>query len=315
MNEIKYVRNTSGIARCLGFKLRGPRLRKQCKEISGWIKRPEFPQKTRHGWAAEEIIEWGKRFAREIAQEKEQRAAVAEVLSKDAPKSSAVKIVTALAGLGAGSMPRQAMGLEAIGAIIGQHFHVDCRRQSVHAWRKGQKLPAGAPPFPPPDSAGRFTVADCLAWYERWKLPGQNGNGQTPDLFASLPDERLKAELEELQHDRWVRDRDRGGWMEKSEHNRILAGLGKLVWPQFCELVERRLPAALETILKDCFGSRISDLGSGPEDLAAMRSTIVAEAQRRFQLEIDGLQRRFLEQVEQAKANAGIQTERQNERL
>lgn len=294
----KFVRGTAGIAKCLGFRLGKRQLAAKCREIAEWIQREDFPKKTRHGWVIDEVVEWGKKFAAELAPKKAEMAAMAEVLSSERPSKRAVLLVTAANGAG-GEVPSVASGLSAIAKIIANHFGVTCVRQYVYDWRHGEKLPPGAPPFPPPRDSNRFNVAECLAWYEKWQMPHQR-TGQS-DLFAAdLPAARSKAEIERLAHEAWLRAKDRGGWMEVAEHNRVAAGLGKLAWGEFCEVAEKRLPGSLLAILNAELGIRSAELG-GAAAVAELVERILAEFRARCQAEVDGVQRKFQERVEELK--------------
>ncbi len=61
-------------------------------------------------------------------------------------------------------------GLAGIARHIAAHFKIQCDRQYILRWRQ-DKEHKFSKPFPTPDSANRFVIADCLAWVEKFYLP------------------------------------------------------------------------------------------------------------------------------------------------
>ena len=104
-----------------------------------------------------------------------------------------------------------------VARVIAQHFEVDCRKQYVSDWRQGKRLPTGVPLLPPPDpKSNRYDVPAVLAWYEKYILKRVNGAAVTRDMGMVLVDERDKAELEEIEHQRWLREKERGEYVHRT---------------------------------------------------------------------------------------------------
>ena len=109
---------------------------------------------------------------------------------------------------------RRCNTLTEVARIISVHFKVDCRKQFITWWRKGSRLPSGTPLFPPPDpKSNQFDVESCLAWYEKHILKSANAEN---DLGRNLVEERDRAELEEIAHARFLRQREIGEYVHRT---------------------------------------------------------------------------------------------------
>lgn len=136
----------------------------------------------------------------------------------------------------------EAMGYEGIAAVLREHFKVTVNKQDVADWCHGKRLGAGVPHFPPPKSSGRYNKLVSINWYAEHKFkPAQNGVKQTPDLLEILVKERNVSELERLDHERMLRGVERNQYIERAEHERILASLGKIGRDNLWELFDQRI--------------------------------------------------------------------------
>lgn len=98
-------------------------------------------------------------------------------------------------------------GVRGVANFIRQNFPwVACDHMTVQRWKRGEYLPAGCTEnFPPPDEAGRWERAAVEDWVRRY-LPA-NPVGQA--LPLNIVAERDQAELERIEHDRWLRQQER----------------------------------------------------------------------------------------------------------
>ena len=98
--------------------------------------------------------------------------------------------------------------------LIAERFKVDCRKQYITRWRKGERLPHGIS-FPAPDpKSNRYDVQVCLDWYEKYILKSVANSGN--DLLKNLAEERDKAELEEIAHQRFLRQKEIGEYVHRT---------------------------------------------------------------------------------------------------
>jgi len=171
-----------------------------------------------------------------------QRAGLIEVES-EAPRSG----LEEGDDLGAGASPAYRGGgqdcnsITEVAAVIAQLFRVDCRKQYVSDWRRGERLPTGVPVFPPPDpKSNRYKASEFLPWYERYILKRMNGDGVTRDLSMNLVEERDRAELEEIQHARFLRERELGNYVAVSAVEQYIEGMSGRETAEVDKLIEDR---------------------------------------------------------------------------
>lgn len=167
-----------------------------------------------------------------------------------------------------GEYPAKAQGQPAIAALINHKFKIRCSRQDIQKWRKEAPVP-----FPAPDERNDYDVPECFAWVEKHKMPTANGNGTTPDLFARAAEVSAQGEIEEVEHERWLREIERGGWIKKDVIGSVLAGLGKQTSAAITRGIEVTLVGALRDELK-----LLPELK--PEQQAAILERLRAVAQR-----------------------------------
>ena len=127
----------------------------------------------------------------------------------------------------------------AIANWLAHHFQMPVSKMDVSDWLRGERLDAGAVNFPVPDAAGRFNKLKCSDWFKKYKYR-EPSNQTSPDLFRQVEIEGKKSELERLEHERYLRGVERGQYIEKTEHNRVLASLGRIGRDQLWELFDRR---------------------------------------------------------------------------
>lgn len=287
MNEgnAKFARNNREIARALGIKLPRQRRKLEAKlhEIIEITRHPEFPpREKKRGWPVLALQRFAIDFAAAIVDDKLRRAAVADILNNDDPNKRSVDLVKSSVSSPNGSLPiaQSANGLTEIAHILAQHFKVDCRKQYVDRWRKGESIPRGAPVFPPPDpKSNRFIVADCLAWYEKWVLPGQNGNNQTPSLFANLTQERDRNELEEIEHQRWLREAER----KADDKNYVRRDVMDSIILDCAKGVSRLATDAFEKTLPTLFKEKLAEAGLATDKIMELHRSACAQANDQFQ--------------------------------
>ena len=146
----------------------------------------------------------------------------------------------------------------AVANFLARHFQVPVSKMDVSDWLHGRRLDHGVPNFPVPDEAGRFNKLKCADWFRAHKFSDPRDSA-TPDLFKKLENQRAKSELERLEHEGIMRRVERGFYVEKAEHNRVLAALGQLARNELWELFDRTA--------YDQMAVRLTALGM-PEDWA-----------------------------------------------
>lgn len=204
MNEsaAKYCRNVPAVAKALGirlFKQRGKR-NEQIAEINAIIARPGFPKKSRHGWREEELTKYFELNAPTIAVEKRKRAALSNVINSHSPTDKSLRILN-------DTVVGAIISQQAMAEAIARKFNVGCVKMDIHDWLHGERLPEGAPRFPPPDyGSNRWPNPDAaFAWYDKWIYqPMVAGNGQ-----GTLS---LGPQAREAENRKKIRDDERSAW-------------------------------------------------------------------------------------------------------
>jgi hypothetical protein len=145
----------------------------------------------------------------------------------------------------------------AIANFLARHFQVPVSKMDVSDWLHGRRLDNNVPNFPVPDEAGRFNKLKCADWFRAYKFHDPRDT-TTPDLFKKLENQRAKSELERLEHEGIMRRVERGYYIEKAEHNRVLAGLGQIGRNNLWELFDQRAYQLMEEALRTA-GAGLSD--------------------------------------------------------
>jgi hypothetical protein len=103
-------------------------------------------------------------------------------------------------------------------------YNINVYKAKINHWQTGNGLPVNAPFHPmPADAAGRYNVADCFAWFEKWQLPKYK-KARTPELPGVPESEEAidlialkeREEREQIAFNRWERDRERGEYVHKT---------------------------------------------------------------------------------------------------
>jgi hypothetical protein len=214
------------------------------KKLKYWRTFQDFPKKQRNGYAVDELsafidahldefVAIGKR-AKAIEETDKFSAADLKLLNQAKPGP-----------IGAASPPMDvddeplAKNQTAIANWLAHHFQVPVSKMDISDWLRGERLEANVPNFPVPDAAGRFNKLKSADWFRAHKFHDPRDT-TTPDLFKRLETERATSEMERLDHERIMRGVERGLYLEKAEHNRILAGLGRIGRDNLWELFDRR---------------------------------------------------------------------------
>ena len=138
----------------------------------------------------------------------------------------------------------------AIANFLARHFQVPVSKMDVSDWLHGRRLENNVPNFPVPDEAGRFNKLKCADWFRAYKFHDPRDT-TTPDLFKKLENQRAKSELERLEHEGIMRRVERGYYIEKAEHNRILAGCGQFGRNTLWDLFDREAYDQMSSALND----------------------------------------------------------------
>lgn len=125
-------------------------------------------------------------------------------------------------------------GLTRLAGWIATVFEISCSKQIIQKWKSHK------PPFPDPISADyRYRWSEVAAWVARYKA--RPANSTYSELQAKLEPEKLKNELEEIEHDRMMRAVDAGKYLKRLDVNRWVAGVGKILNAGLDNRLELRL--------------------------------------------------------------------------
>lgn len=176
-----------------------------------------------------------------------------------------------------------------IAKVIARHFGErlpkGCHRVNIDRWLKRDDNP-----FPKPDDAGRYGVAECIEWVEQNHQSLVDEDKDTSgELAQKARDAVAQGKINKELHLKWEREVEKGLWIKKSEHNAILSGLGTQTWDTVCESVERGLVEKLEQQLQPL------------EMPLEVKAQIVASAKVYHAACIDEMQKKFAASVEAEK--------------
>lgn len=218
----RFARTPESILVALGF----PTKRENFANLKYWRTFEDFPKRQRNGFDVEKLVEFLEAHKEEFAQ----RAARAKfIMAQAVPKTNSAGLQGADHGGQSGDDDDEplAKNQTAIANWLAHHFQSPVSKMDVSDWLRGERLDSGAPNFPVPDAAGRFNKLKCSEWFKKYKYR-EPSSTLTPDLFRQVEIESKKSELERLDHERYLRGVERGQWIEKAEHNRILSALGRI---------------------------------------------------------------------------------------
>ena len=241
----RYARTPENILVALGF----PTKRENFANLKYWRTFKDFPKRERNGFDVEKLVEFLEAHKEEFAQ----RAARAKfIMAQAVPKTNSAGLQSGDHGGQAGADDDDeplAKNQTAIANWLAHHFQSPVSKMDVSDWLRGERLDQGVPNFPVPDAAGRFNKLKCSDWFKKYKYR-EPSSTLTPDLFRQVEIESKKSELERLDHERYLRGVERGQYIEKAEHNRILSALGRIGRDNLWELFDQVAPGRLCEELK-----------------------------------------------------------------
>ena len=229
----RFARTPDTILIALGFE---PARQNKLK-LAYWKTFEDWPKKQRNGFDIAELKAFLDRHFDEFLADSKRAKGIEQ---GDKFSGGDYKLLrtsgAASSGIAAEDAAAEVMGYAGIAEVLARHFQVPVSKMDISDWTHGKRLDHGVPNFPPPKASGRFNKLESINWFKQFKFSDPRG-ASTPDLFKKLENERATGELERLEHERVMRAVERGVYMEKSEHNRILASLGKIgrddLWLKF----------------------------------------------------------------------------------
>ena len=224
-----------------------------------WRTYPGFPKKQRNGIDIDELKAWVDANSVEFLKD----AKRAKILQDGESFSGAdLKLFSAgsrtvrhvAPGLAEEEFPEIAHGMDELGALIMRRFKDyptlgEVGRQRIHAWKslRGVAKRPGLVPFPAPTSRNDYKTVEAFDWVARWIIPDLSRN--QGDLLGDNTDWTNALRKIEFENKQIEQAQLKGRLMDKAEHNRILAGLGRLgrddLWLRFDQLAYARLPELL----------------------------------------------------------------------
>ena len=242
----RYARTPENILVALGCE--PTRLMKS--KLKLWMSWPDFPKAGKNGRDIEQLKQWvddnqdvfladGKRA--KLLQEGDKFSGGDLKLFRQSGSA-------ARGGDGADDEP-EVMGYAGIAEALARHFQVPVSKMDISDWTHGKRLDHGVPNFPPPKASGRFNKLESINWFRQYKFHDPRASA-TPDLFKKLENERATSELERLEHERLMRAVERSQYIEKAEHNRILATLGGMARNTLWDLFDRTAYDRMQEILE-----------------------------------------------------------------
>jgi hypothetical protein len=221
----RFVRAPESIAALL-TKPCTKQFRRELAEFKKW---PDWPKQQRNGWPVPEVLQFFQRAAGEMAV----RRSLGEIYIGDAmggKLSSATVKLAQSATVGNGNEPAPAVGGQplpnvntqhALAVALAQHFGnritIVIDDEAVSSWRKGERLPTTDTPLPPAKVGNYWSAAKWAEWITQYILPhhapGVQAQGELIPM-ARLQSERVKAELEQIEHDRMLRAVESGRYIE-----------------------------------------------------------------------------------------------------
>ena len=243
----RFARTPDTILIALGFELK----RENKAKLRYWQTFEDWPKKQRNGFDIAELKAFLDRHFDEFLADSKRAKGIEQ---GDKFSSGDLKLLRSSGqrmedGGGQISGDPEVMGYAGIAEVLSRHYQVPVSKMDISDWCHGKRLDHGTPNFPPPKASGRFNKLECVNWFKQFKFSDPRASA-TPDLFKKLENERATGELERLEHERLMRAVERSQYIEKAEHNRILASLGNLgrntLWDLFDRTAYDRMTDALE---------------------------------------------------------------------
>lgn len=239
--------------------------REMKKKLRLWMSFPDFPKKTKNGFDIEELINWATdnvallvsrgKLGKALERGEDYTPSDMKLLRAGAGGDAATGNGGTVSGPG-GPVASEVMGYAGIAEVLARHFQIPVSKMDISDWTHGKRLDHGTPNFPPPKSSGRFNTLEAINWFRAHKYSDPRASS-TPDLFKRLETERATGEMERLEHEGFMRRVERGHYMDKAEHHRILAGLGRIGRNNLWELFDR--------VAYDQFSAALAALAMPPE--------------------------------------------------
>jgi len=282
----KFCRDARAVATAWGARVyvhRGQRSR-QLAPVLEAMRRPDFPKKSKHGYRRAEVLTWGetnvaaedrtiiisdpsangqsthageelfKQFEDPVLRKRLRLASLAQAYFTRKGRKLNEQELAELRESGwiprdeqslvNGEYPKRVTGQPQIASLVVHRFKIQCNRQIVQRWRKQAPVP-----FPPPNDRGEYDVKECFDWTEKYIVSKLAGTGDTGDLFAVAASEELRGKIEREQHERWQREKEKGGWIEQGRHEATLATAGVSLRTSTRDAFEIQLPKILNSEL------------------------------------------------------------------
>lgn len=234
MSQRRHLKTPQAIATALGVPF-SERFQLELDELKQW---DDWPKETKQGFARDEIIAFYTRNAAKLLAIRN----LAQIADPEAKRKSNAQDLKAIQDGGIGViLPEATENLpnvntqHALAVALQRHFGnriaIVIDDEAVSSWRHGDRLPEGAV-LPPPKNGNYWSAKEWAQWIERYILPHhQPGASTSEDLAtaARLKKERVKAELEEIEHDRMMRAVEAGKYIEIGRAENLRRGALKLM--------------------------------------------------------------------------------------
>lgn len=105
---------------------------------------------------------------------------------------------------------------------INQHFQISCTRQTIHRWRTKHN-----PPFPAPDSGGRYSRSKCFEWVQTYVVDPMKqdiGAANTQELLHKAVLAEAQRKIDRARREKALADDAEGLTIFKAEAHRNAVG-------------------------------------------------------------------------------------------
>jgi hypothetical protein len=233
----RFARSPENILVALGFGLN----RENKAKLKYWQTFSDWPKKQRNGFDIAELKAFLDRHFDEFLADSKRAKGIEQ---GDKFSGGDLKLLrsshSASGGAGGGILDGEleVMGYAGIAEVLSRHYQTPVSKMDISDWCHGKRLDHGTPNFPPPKASGRFNKLEAVNWFKQYKFHDPRDTS-TPDLFKKLETQRASDELERLEHEQFMRGVERGQYIGKAEHNRILSALGRIGRDNLWELFDR----------------------------------------------------------------------------
>ena len=245
----RFARSPENILVALGFGLN----RENKAKLKYWQTFTDWPKKQRNGFDIAELKAFLDRHIDEFLADSKRAKAVEQGDKFSGGDLKILRSSGAASGTGGAANgldgEPEVMGYAGIAEVLSRHFQVPVSKMDISDWCHGKRLDHGTPNFPPPKASGRFNKLEAVNWFKQYKFHDPRDTS-TPDLFKKLETQRASGELERLEHEQFMRGVERGQYIGKAEHNRILSALGRIGRDNLWELFDRRAYDDFASVLR-----------------------------------------------------------------